>query len=125
MLFFPLLCLTPLPPRLYPKPTSPNPLCQDFPLYKGNLSDAVEYGETEIYHKSRQLNFLCRDYIDSTIEEHRKPVPDAPAGVATYDMKAAVWSVISECGRERAEWVLASNINGASSDGRFSNENQE
>ena len=108
-----------------PEVPAPEPTMSTFPVYKANLADAVDRGETEPYHKSRELNFKCRDTIDRTIEEHRKNIPGAPAGACTYDMKAAVWSVIGECGRERAEWVLAANINSTTHDGRISDANKQ
>jgi hypothetical protein len=97
------------------------------PLYKENLSHAYDRGETDPYHQSSQLNFLCRDTIDKIINDNRQEIEGAPAGVCNYDMKAAVWSVIAECGRERAEWVLAANVNAAVAvnDGRISAANRE
>ena len=114
------------PPPAAPAP-APEPTMSTFPLYKENLAHAVDYDEREIYNQSRQFNFKCRDFIDNAIEKSRKAIPGAPAGAATYDMKSAVWAVIGECGRERAEWVLAANINAAVAvnDGRITPENRE
>jgi len=104
----------------------PEPTMSTFPLYKEILAHAVDYGETETYNQSRQFNFRCRDTIDKAITDNVITIEGAPAGVCSYDMKAAVWSVIGECGRDRAEWVLAANINGAVAvnDRRISDENR-
>jgi hypothetical protein len=110
-----------------PEAPAPEPTMSTFPLYKNGIDHAVDHGETKVYEQSRQFNYKCRDTIDKAITDNQKSIEGAPAGVSAYDIKAAVWSVLAECGRERAEWVLAANINAAAAvnDGRISQENGE
>lgn len=86
-------------------------------VYPHTFEVARDRGELEIYHKNTQLNRECATAID-------KAVSASNYELYRYDIKGAVQKVCDEFGPKRVAFVLASVIQHADYDGRYSRENK-
>jgi uncharacterized protein YbaA (DUF1428 family) len=77
----------------------------------------LAHDEIKAFHASRELNAECGRAIDQAIIDNNYEL-------YRYDLKAAARAVIEEFGADRVAWVIASNVNDANYDGRFSNTNK-
>jgi len=107
----------PTPPTEQPVPELPYVEKAEQPIYKFSADHALDNDEIQAFHESRNLNIECGRAIDKAItasnyEQYR------------YDLKGAARAVIDEFGADRVAWVIASNVNDASYDGRFSSANK-
>jgi len=101
-----------------PAPELPDIPKREQPIYKQTFDYALEHGELQALHDSRDLNVECGKAIDNAViasnyEEHR------------YDLKSAIRDVVEEYGADRVSWVLASNVNHHNFDGRLTSASKD
>jgi hypothetical protein len=108
----------PIPPTESPTPELPYVSKVEQPIYRHSADYALEADEMQAWRDSRDLNVACGRAIDKAViasnyEQYR------------YDLKTAARDVIEEFGADRVAWVVASNVNDADYDGRFSGANKD
>ena len=88
----------------------------DAPLYLKTARYAREHGESEQYHRSRELNNACREEMDKAISENF----DGMRLKEGFERE-----LMERYGRGRVEYVLATTVKENAWDGRYSRENRK
>jgi hypothetical protein len=93
-------------------------------------NELFEYNDSPVSLKNIEekyaeaaLNRKCANAIDAAVSAVR--TPGEMAGTATFDLKAALKTLISEFGSERVNAVLAAIVTNNSFDGRYSEANKK
>ena len=86
------------------------------PLYLKTARYAREHGESEQYHRSRELNNACREEMDKAISENF----DGMRLKEGFERE-----LMERYGRGRVEYVLATTVKENAWDGRYSRENRK
>jgi hypothetical protein len=108
----------PAPPNEPPTAEPPEVPKSEQPLYKQSVDYAKENGEIQAWRDSYKLNVECGVSLD-------KAVIDNNYELYRYDLNSAIRGVVDEYGTDRVAWVLASQVNDQSYDGRLSNASKD